>query len=366
MKKLLSLTLVALCASSILAADAAKDEPVDPATAEDISNKVIQHLQSLTKEVANASTEKAFRDASQAFRFKDLSNMLDSRLEIDFNGGRSEHPKITQAQSLGVLVSCFDRSSKAALTLLVRSMAGNDVTRQFWRYDSAVKRVKEEGYIKEFEQFDSAWGGYMDLVKEMRSNKATGVTGSELLVASGLDKYAKPNSCTMSAHASRVAGSLDGILAKMTNDELAGFETAVKKIREYSAKLSEGLVLDMQRCDNSSKRISPAATKTAQDFLTHVELFVIEANKFADDADKLLATIRDTSTDIGKLRKLKGFSPNKAFIDPSPAPSADGHQRYVARIRMALIDAKKAYLDALAVCNKEARLTDQHPINGWK
>ena len=365
MKRILSFAAAAICAATVMA-DPVEQAAEKVASAEEVANIMVDRLQKLTKELANATTEKAFRDASESFRFKDLGASLEKPLSEAYAVKCEIGTADDRAKVLSTVTARFDDSTKSSLGLLVRYMARNEVSRLYWRYDRAVKRVKEENYIKEFERFDAAWGGFMALVKEMKDNKATQVTGSELLVASGLDAFAKLNSCTMSSHASKVASSLDGILSKMTNKDLEGFEFAIKKIREYAANVESALEIDSARCEVLTKRGTPAAMKAAQDFITHAELFVIEANKFADDAEKLVATIRDPSTDIGKLRTLKGFSPNRAFIDPSPAPHDDGHQRYVARIRMALIDAKKAYLAALAVCNKAARLNDEKDIRGWQ
>lgn len=360
-----------IAAAAVLAscvALAAPEPKKTELTAGDFELLINSRLKSLKSEVARATAPAAFRDPTEVWAHNSLMHELDGE-SLSSNVslvGRRETPEVAAANALYDIVRGIDSHSRSGLTLMTRSLTANDDAGRYWRIDRIVKRVQSEGYIKEFNDFDERWDSFRKLVKEMRDNKAVGVTGSELLVASGLDAYARTSDCTMTATIHRRVCALDGCLAKIDNEELKNFETAIRKLREYSAKTAEGLAYDWDRYNAAKKSLSATSAKCVGDLLTHIELFVQEVEKFADDAEKLLATVRDPSTEIGKLRTLTGFSPHRAFMDPSPAPHSDGKQRYVARVRMALIDAKKEYLAALAVCNKEARLTDRPDIRGWQ
>ena len=364
MKKTLLFAVAALCAGAASAYYEQNKPPVPAANVDDAINVCVLRAQKLSKSVGDAAFEKAFREASESFRIKDMLAEVEKSFEVKL---AVEEASEADKKRLGYVTRCMediDGGSRRAMDQLARSMVHNDIVRKYWRMNSVIKRVDEEGYVKELEQFGSAWFGFIDLVNDMKTKKATQVYGSELVVAAGLDKYAKPGNCAMTPAISRIASSLDGCLAKVTNDELASFEVAVKKVRELAEKAAAAVNGNQRTVTAWQKNLSPATFKAFADLLTNMDLFVQQAMAFADDADKVLATLRDSSTNIGRLRTLKGF---KVFQgNACPPPIADGNQRYVMRIRMVLFDAKKAYLDALAVCNKEARLTDQKDIRGWQ
>lgn len=364
MKKIFSFAVVALCAGVASAYYEQNKPPVPAANVDDAINVCVLRTQKLAKSVGDAAFEKAFREASESFRIKDMLAEVEKSFEVKLSVEEASESDKKRLEHVTRCMESIDGGSRLAMDQLARSMVHNDVVRRYWRINSVIKRVDEEGYVKELEQFGSAWFGFIELVNDMRSKKATQVYGSELVVAAGLDKYAKPNNCSMTPAISRMANSLDACLAKVTNDELASFEASVKKVRELAEKAAAAVGGNQRTVTAWQKNFSPATFKALVDLLTNMDLFVQQAMAFADDAEKLLATLRDSSTNIGRLRTLKGF---KVFQgNACPPPIADGNQRYTMRIRMVLFDAKKAYLDALAVCNKEARLTDQKDVRGWQ
>lgn len=364
MKKMFFFAVAALCAGVASAYQEQNKAPVPAANVDDAINICVLRAQKLAKSVGDASFENAFREASEAFRIKDMLADMEKSFDVKMAVDEASESDKKRLEHVKRYMELIDGGARMSMDQLARSMVHNDVVRRYWRINRVIKRVDEEGYVKELEQFSSTWLGYIDLVNEMKANKSTQVYGSELVVASGLDKYAKPGSCSMTPAISRMASSLDGCLAKVTNDELASFETAVKYVRDLAGQAAASVKGGMNAVTAGQKNLSPATFKAFADLLTNMDLFVQQALAFADDADDLIATLRDPSTNVGRLRTLKGF---KVFLGGNcPPPIADGNQRYVMRIRMLLFDAKKAYLDALVICNKEARLSGQQDVRGWK
>lgn len=358
------LAMAAMCAAAVLAQESKK--PESAGGVDDAINNYILRVQKLSKAVEQSLSPRAFREVSESSRFKSLAADVEPEIKIDIDESGFTENELWKLAPVKTMIFHIDNKSRTGMALLAHSLVANDMTRKYWRFNAIAKDVVSEGYVKELADFAGKWDSFMGLVKEMKDSKATGVTGSELVVAAGLDAYAKPATCTMTGSFHRRLCSLGGCLDKTSERELETFEAAVQKIRGFSAKASALLDEDMATFNENKKRLSPASSKAFESLLTNNALFIVETEKFLDDAEKLVADIRSTSSDIGKLRALKGFSPKKAFLYHGLGEYADGNQKYVMRVRVALDDAKKAYLDALAVCNKEARLSGQQDIRGWK
>lgn len=258
----------------------------------------------------------------------------------------------------------IDSGSKSGLSQLVRNMRGNEVVRRYSTLDRCARRIEVRSFTKMMDEFDSGWDSFKQLTAEMKASKAVGVTGSELIVAAGLERFVTPKTCKASPSFDREMRNLDSYLAQMKSDELDAFETALKTMDKYIEKAGKGLAEEWGRC--RAAKIHPAYKAKIEELLTNEELFVGEVGTFVKTAMALLAKIRDPSSEIGKLRTVSGFAPHHAFTNPCPPPSPTGVQNYIQRVRLILADAKESYLAALAVCNRAARESDQKDIRGWQ
>jgi len=108
--------------------------------------------------------------------------------------------------------------------------------------------------------------------------------------------------------------------------------------------------------------------KTFDAFFSQFSAFVEQVDRIlVADSEKMLAKAKDTSNEIGMLRKNTGFSPHKAFLAAGPTQT-NGCPGYSRRVRVLLEDCKRRYLAALKAANeyRRQRYLEKPVLTDWQ
>ncbi len=269
------------------------------------------------------------------------------------------------------VLSSIDSNSKSGITQLLMCMRGNEAPKRYSTLDRCYRRIQVRGFTKMLDDFDLAWDSFRTLAGEMkasekkiRTGEADVPSGSELVVAAGLDRFASPKTCKVAPSFDREMRNLDSYLAQMDNETLDSFERTIKAMDKYLEKASKGLTEDVGRYQ--AAKIHPAYKQKIGELLTNEGLFLDEVGAFINASNELLANIRNPSGEVGKLRTVNGFARRNSFLLCTAPASPTGVQNYIQRVRLILMNVKDEYKAALAPCNRALRESDRPDIKGWQ
>lgn len=205
--------------------------------------------------------------------------------------------------------------------------------RKAYLWTKAIARLEYWKYSEKFQEFDRAYGSFMNYCGGMERNKYTGIVGSKLAELSGLDKFTNPKGET-SPDFDRNLRTLDLYLFTMRKEELDFYKNSLKQfddeLSETKRVLTDGKVIS----DQASESISPFDRPIIKSIYQNLELLIANGEEFSENFKKLIEKIENKSSEVGKLRNLPA-SPSGALL-VSRWSDPNGVQNYTDRVRNAL------------------------------
>ena len=262
----------------------------------------------------------------------------------------------------------LDRKSRQKIRLLVMDIAASRQIERHSKWSKAQDYLEHRKYTESFREIDKSYEEFMGHVDGFMVKKPKiDVTGTEMLLATRLGKYADSN-CKKKAWLDADVRVIDRYLLVMKQDEMDEFEKNTASIKKRSSDALATVLEDFDFYEDHAINVEPSDRKTFDAFFSQFSAFVEQVDRIlVADSEKMLAKAKDTSTEIGMLRKNTGFSPHKAFLAAGPTQT-NGCPGYSRRLRVLLEDCKKRYLAALKAANeyRKQHYLENPTVTDWQ
>ena len=205
----------------------------------------------------------------------------------------------------------------------------------------------DDYFAERFREFDSAFHQYMQDVDTMKANGVTDVSGTELLMSSGLGEFATDSMKTRPG--------FDKVLRALDNHLISCGSDVLNKLWEDNEALYKLHEQNMKAYERTRDIIaqSPCADRAAAIMDNYATII--------SQVEKLHLRIRDLIQDaegdsiMGRVRRAdKSLAPHGAFQADS-GTVRNGCPVYTRRVRRAIEECKFHYLDTARKMNAEGR-----------
>ena len=219
--------------------------------------------------------------------------------------------------------------------------------------------IRNGALVGSFEKVDAAWGKYLKILDQigngtdkwkyypaqLRNPETKKQLFAAVLKESGLD-CALDADGRLHAKSSRSLYTLDNYFKRATDADLKKFEDSTTRCFNTHNEVADSLNEFKAWYVENGLSLDPYPREFIKE-LYHAHAEYIHKNRdLIGDCKKVLSDLRDESKPVGKLRKCKGFSPNKAFFIRS-GPVSDRPPSYVRRMNELAREAKIRFGDAV-------------------
>ena len=207
----------------------------------------------------------------------------------------------------------------------------------------AVNGLESWRLTEDYKAIDAGYAKFMDSMDQIILNRVNEVSGNELMIYSGLQRFAssdgKPSASTDSN--ARIA---DKYLAVLRESEMSYMDINIKYFKERSQKLLGDIGNRFDWFQKGGICLYPADRELFRKYFQawgrFMDVFDKSLLKKSEDAYKRAT---DSSGEVAKLRNCEGFSPNGAFAIAGSIQS-NGCPGYARRIRRIFEECKSRYL----------------------
>lgn len=242
-----------------------------------------------------------------------------------------------------VMLQALERKSRGKLRILVNDLLGFQLVERRKRWSEVQNYLTANKYTEVFGRLDAAYESFMHHMEQMILRNVTDVTGSEMLTVSKLGEYATSDACKMKPWLYNRTRLIDRYLFVMNEEALKTYEKYTAIVKEESAGALAALAEDHDFYENYALKIAPDDRKAFANFFKQCAVFLDHVDTVVKESGKMIATAKDASTEVGKLRTNTGFSPYKAFLVAGPTQS-NGCPGYARRVRRILEECKALYM----------------------
>ena len=219
--------------------------------------------------------------------------------------------------------------------------------------------IKDGSLVKSLTKVDKAWGRYLKQLDqiasgtdkwkyypaELRNPAKKKELFAAVLKESGLD-CALDADGNLHAKSSRYLYVLDSYFKNATDADLKKFADGIDRCWVAHNKATGALNGYKAWFAKNGLSLDPYPRAFIKElYLAHAN-FIHKNCDLLEDCKKVLDSLRDESKPAGKLRKCKGFSPNKAFFIRSGEVS-ERPPSYVRRINELVREARKRFGEAV-------------------
>ena len=219
--------------------------------------------------------------------------------------------------------------------------------------------INDGSLVKSFTKVDTAWGKYLKLLDQiaqgtdkwkyypaqLRNPETKKKLLAEVLKESGLD-CALDADGRLHAKSSRVLYTLDNYFKHATDAELKKFEDGIDRCFSDHNAAAEALTEFMKWFAESGLSLDPYPREFIKELVLAHKDYLHKSRDMVGECRVVLSELRDESKHVGKLRKCKGFSPNRAFFVSSGEVS-DRPPAYVKRMNELSREARIRFGDAV-------------------
>ncbi|MBO4288280.1 MAG: hypothetical protein J5985_08980 [Kiritimatiellae bacterium] len=262
-----------------------------------------------------------------------------------------------------VLLRRIDLNTRRKVSSLLDWSVTMKLPQRYTNWERIIERFNTWKHTKTFEEFDKAFGEFMQLVEKMERDKRADATGTALLAASGLDKFAD-NQCRKEAFFDRDLRTIDSYLYTIRNEAYQAHKEYLDQFEKYFNEAVTALKADWKYFTEHGLSVFPMDRDKIEKLMYSYDGLLTSAKEYIENCRELIKKVDDTSSETGKLRTNTGFATHRAFLASGPTQN-NGCPGYTRRVRVALEDCKAAYLKALDRMNKEAK-NNGRVIEGWK
>jgi len=300
-----------------------------------------------------AIKDKVFVNPSKSATMQELMQTLQKRL-----GGRGKRgeaaperaaggddPQALKAlDALAVMLERIDGSARPAVMELVDTSLATQLPQRFSKWSQAIERANAWQHSKTLAEFDEKFGKFMKILKTADAKIISDCSGTMMLKLSGLDKFANAD-CRKEAFFDRDLRTIDSYLYSLRD---VSYKAHKEYLELFEARWNKALAevrKDWAYFRQHGLNLAPADRKKVDELFWCFGTLLEDAENYIAQAKKLLSSVEatDTNAEVYKLRNCL-IGPNRAFYC-SGSVKGDGCPGYSRRVRVALEDCKKAYLD---------------------
>ncbi len=291
---------------------------------------------------------------------KDLGRPIDptpQRMLTNLSATPAQKLAFKSLQGAKNTLAKFGKVVRPKVAALVRAEIE---TRLYSEYNHLVRVVnlgiiQDGSLVKSLTKVDTAWGKYVKLLdkigngtdkwkyypSELRNPEKKKELFAAVLKESGLD-CALDADGNLHAKSSRYLHTLDSYFKRTTDADLKKFEEAIDRCWASHNEAVE--VLDNFKAwfAETGMSLDPYPREFVKELCIAYANYIHKNCDVLEDCKKILAALRDESQHVGKLRKCKGFSPNKAYFLRSGAVS-ERPPAYVRRTNELRLEAKARF-----------------------
>ena len=219
--------------------------------------------------------------------------------------------------------------------------------------------VKNGALIGSFEKVDKAWGKYLKILDQiangtdkwkylpaqLRNPENTKKLFAEVLKESGLDCALEADG-KLHAKSSRVLYMLDNYFKHATDADLKKFDEGRERCLKAHNEVADALNAFRAWYLENGLSLDPYPREFIKELYVAYSDYVHKDRELLGECKAVLKELRNESQPAGKLRKCKGFSPNKAFFVRSGEVS-ERPPAYVRRMNELSREARKRFGDAV-------------------
>ncbi len=275
----------------------------------------------------------------------------------------------TPAQKLGFkslqgakrAVGKFGKEARPKMAVLLKTEIEERIYSDYNRLVRVVGLdiIKNGALVSSFEKVDRAWGNYLKLLDQiskgtdkwkyypaqLRNPETKKKLFTEVLKESGLD-CALDADGRLHAKSSRSLHTLDNYLKRATDADLKKFEDSIARCFNAHNEAADSLNQFKAWYVENGLSLDPYPREFIKE-LYHAHAEYVHKNcSLLEDCKLILQDLRNESLPVGKLRKCKGFSPNKAFFIRS-GPVSERPPSYVRRMNELAREAKTRFWNAV-------------------
>ena len=219
--------------------------------------------------------------------------------------------------------------------------------------------VKNGALIGSFEKVDKAWGKYLKLMdqisngtdkwkyfpSQLRNPEIKKKLFAEVLKESGLDCALEADG-KLHAKSSRVLHMLDNYFKHATDADLKKFDEGRERCLKAHNEAAEALNTFRAWYLENGLSLDPYPREFIKELHVAYSDYIHNDRALLGECKAVLSDLRNESKPAGRLRKCKGFSPNKAFFVRSGEVS-ERPPSYVRRMNELSREARKLFGDAV-------------------
>ena len=237
-------------------------------------------------------------------------------------------------------------------------------TKLFSSYNRLVRVVtlnviNDGSLVKSFKKVDTAWGKYLKILDkiakgsgkwqyypwQLLNSEKKKQLFAEVLKESGLDCAIDANG-SIQPKSSRVLHALDGYFERATDADLKKFSDGIDRCYAAHNTAADALNEFNRWFAETGMSIDPYPRETMKELLLGHSEFVHKNREIIEDSQKVLKTLKSSSSNAGKLRQCKDFSPNGAFFLKA-GKVTNGKPNYAQRMEDLVDEAKKRFEEAV-------------------
>ena len=304
---------------------------------------LIQEEQNRTRGVISARMfENPDRDyVLQAFRQYLLQQPINIKGGAELAPG--EEANRDEIVQLYKIMKCMQEEFRPAFRRVLRMAIVGEFAKRLRKLELTHQYVNEY-FTEKFKAFDDAFYNFKKDVDTMQANGVYDVSGPEILMASGLDKFAT-DSMRLQPRFDKTLRALDNHLRAISTEVLNQLYTDAEtlyKQHEESIKAYER-VRDAIAVYKYADRVAGIMSNYAE-LISQVELLCLRIKTLIQDAEK-------EDTIIGKVRMMsKSLTPHGAFqVDDGAV--RQGTPVYTRRALHAIRECRSYYLEAAKKLN---------------
>ena len=264
---------------------------------------------------------------------KDLGRPIDptpQRMLTNLSATPAQKLAFKSLQGAKNTLAKFGKDVRPKVAVLLRAELE---TRLYSEYNHLVRVVnlgiiQDGSLVKSLTKVDTAWGKYVKLF-------------AAVLKESGLD-CALDADGNLHAKSSRYLHTLDSYFKRTTDADLKKFEEAINKCWVSHNEAVDALDKFKAWFAETGMSIDPYPRELVKELCIAYANYIHKNCDVLEDCNKILAALRDESQHVGKLRKCKGISPNKAYFLRS-GPVSERPPAYVRRTNELRLEAKARF-----------------------
>jgi hypothetical protein len=248
-----------------------------------------------------------------------------------------------RANMIDYMSELIGETANKDLCQLVDYVLTYQVVRLHDRWSFCFKVADTMKMSEKFKIIDAGWLKFKNSIDTMNLRRIKTISGSELLMTSGLNKFVRSDLTLNPAFAwlVRVTDRQNEVFSAQ-----AMFYSRIKKLKDTLPGIIEKLGKEYDDYQERAVWVHPNDRPAFDKYFKLWSIFLDDLGKLVDDSWKMINDSSWAATEVGMLRKCRtnnDFSPAGAFAILGEA-NPNGMPNYQRRIQAILDDCRKRYI----------------------